>query len=84
MLYQARFNSRDVQGYSHDLAGFGAKELQQAVDLAVGSGQRFLLLDFSQVTGVDATAARTFGLLKKQLLALGVELVVTGVKMEKR
>lgn len=54
------------------------------LELAVHSAPRFLVLDFSGVVGVDSTSARTIGGLRKWLLDHGVELVITGVNMEKR
>ncbi|BDA44720.1 Uncharacterized protein C24H6.11c [Coccomyxa sp. Obi] len=44
---------------------------------AFAAAPRFILLDFRQVHGLDATSAQTFGTLWTMLERLGVELVIT-------
>jgi hypothetical protein len=46
---------------------------------AVASARRFLLLDLRRVTGIDATTASSFALLRRTLDSRGVTMVLTGV-----
>lgn len=47
---------------------------------ALCSARRFLLLDFSGISGMDATAAATFKKMSLSCGACGVALVITGVR----
>lgn len=53
--------------------------LLEASSAAVADARRFLLLDLRRVTGIDATAASTFALLRRSLETRGVTMVLTGV-----
>ena len=52
--------------------------LLAASTAAVAAARRFLLLDLRRVTGLDATAASTFALLRRSLETRGVTMVLTG------
>ena len=45
---------------------------------AVAAARKFLLVDLENVSGIDATAARSFAMLRRSLEATGVTLVLTG------
>jgi len=51
-----------------------------AAAAAVRAARRFLLLDFSGISGMDATAAATFKKMSLTSAAAGVTLVLTGVR----
>eukprot|EP00892_Ulva_mutabilis_P011320 jgi/Ulvmu1/8560/UM045_0002.1 len=54
-------------------------ELKHAAG-ALRAARRFLLLDFSGISGMDATAAATFKKMSLTAAAAGVSLVITGVR----
>jgi hypothetical protein len=54
-------------------------ELLEPAAAAVASARRFLLLDLRRVTGIDATTASSFAMLRRTLESRGVTMVLTGV-----
>ena len=53
--------------------------LLDAAAAAAAAARRFLLLDLRRVTGIDATTASAFAMLRRSLEARGVTMVLTGV-----
>jgi anti-anti-sigma regulatory factor len=49
---------------------------------AVAAARRFLLLDLRNVTGIDATTASAFAMLRRSLDSRGVTMVLTGVSRQ--
>ncbi|GAB4817875.1 hypothetical protein N2152v2_004921 [Parachlorella kessleri] len=59
--------------------GYEALKITQAQE-ALARAPRYMLLDFTHATGLDATGARTFGILCRDLLELGITPLVTGIQ----
>jgi STAS domain len=57
----------------------GGDALVRAAEGALRGARRFLLLDLRRVTGIDATAASSFAMLRRSLENRGVTMVLTGV-----
>jgi STAS domain len=77
----SRLSDRDMDALLAEAGLDPSKEphLVRPAAAAVADARRFLLLDLRRVTGIDATAASAFAMLRRSLENRGVTMLLTGV-----
>lgn len=70
--------SMDADGTQHSIGEeYGHGDKQRAAVLAVASAPRFFVIDFSKVTGMDSSGARTIASVCRELGAAGITPILT-------
>ncbi|KAK9810835.1 hypothetical protein WJX73_000129 [Symbiochloris irregularis] len=73
---------REIQAAEKQGSDTFQNTTRETLRAAFAAAPRFILLDFRQVHGLDATAAQSFGTLWSRLRTMGVELVLTQLHPE--